>query len=847
MYKVTNMKNNFLKSICVLSVLLSALYAAAFESNAKWIHHKDRAAHGEVSYLRYELNLDAAPTSGFINVAGDDFHTFYINGQKVYEGSFKTGKISSKLLKAGKNILASRVKNDIGEAGLVVHGELMVNGKKIIINSNKNWKVMVAPPNTNDKAWGNLNFDDSKWQSAREIRDVTVNHVWATLITQNDFMSKEEIAARKHELDTLHNDIDKHITDVKFKLAKENKPEKVKFVRINNVPFISLDNNKKLLSAPYINTAAIDSLYPYNFAKLKKYASVGYQVITDGCAMYNIWKEDGSVDTSKAEKSLMNLLAAFPDAYVMYFISLDPPEWFKEKYPDELMQYGSGRQLTGDIGVFLTTPMKRPSMASELWKQMAGEALKKIISNLEKNECSKRIIAYQLNYGIYAEWHQYGMENQMPDTGISMQKAFSKYLRRKYANDKALQKAWKDNNVTLATAKIPSKEARLKWTDGKIFQRGMDCRCIDFYDCVAVEINKCQTFFNKTAKKASGRDPLIGNYSGYFFDMNYPAIGFQTRTPEMLKSNAIEYQVSPYTYQHRGIGNSGLPRSPFESYALNGKTALLEADVRTYPKATDVFLFKKEDSIGHVYREFCNALTRGAALWYYDFDLWWYDYPEYYKLFPKLLKIWNERPDATRVSEIAGVCDYDSIAYHTAAINPNDFTRKIISYSGNEMYFAGSPFDNIMLDDLNNPKVPKYKIYVFYNLVNVTPVKLKMVRKLLRSGATCVFVCAPYLEKVLKNEKNAIFTKNEFLTRDKLRSIAKSKKLHCYSDDPTACLFVSRGLVGIYRPKTGPAVINLPKVPKKVEQLLPVRKTFAPTAKINFEHQDGTTLFRIEY
>ena len=144
-------------------------------------------------------------------------------------------------------------------------------------------------------------------------------------------------------------------------------------------------------------------------------------------------------------------------------------------------------------------------------------------------------------------------------------------------------------------------------------------------------MNKCQTFFNKTAKKASGRDPLIGNYSGYFFDMNYPAIGFQTRTPEMLKSNAIEYQVSPYTYQHRGIGNSGLPRSPFESYALNGKTALLEADVRTYPKATDVFLFKKEDSIGHVYREFCNALTRGAALWYYDFDLWWYDYPEYYK------------------------------------------------------------------------------------------------------------------------------------------------------------------------------------------------------------------------
>ena len=27
----------------------------------------------------------------------------------------------------------------------------------------------------------------------------------------------------------------------------------------------------------------------------------------------------------------------FPDAYIIYLISLDPPEWFAEKYPDELI------------------------------------------------------------------------------------------------------------------------------------------------------------------------------------------------------------------------------------------------------------------------------------------------------------------------------------------------------------------------------------------------------------------------------------------------------------------------------------------------------------------------------
>ena len=838
--------HSYLKRIVIGFMLVAvAASSGAFESQARWIYKNGKPQKGESVWLRCSLTLDAAPASGFLHVAGDDLQTFYINGRKIYTGGFRTGKISAKHLKAGVNILASKVKNDIGEGGLLVYGELMVNGKKVIVKSDKSWKAMLAA--ADDKDWAKTDFDDSKWESAKELRDVTAPHIWKKLITPTDFMSKEEIESEKQELEKLNAIINEHVAKVKAKLAQETKPTKAEFIRINNVPFIRLDNGKKLLSAPYMKIWH-DSLYPYNFEKLKRYGSVGYQVVAAArCHMKFIWKEDGTVDTSEAEKALLHLLAAFPDAYIIYLISLDPPEWFAEKYPDELMQYGSGRKLTRDSGSQLTTPIKRPSMASERWKEMAGEVLKKIISNLEKTEAGKRIIGYQINYGIYTEWHHYGMENQMPDTSISMQKAFSKYLREKYADDEALRKAWLDNTVTLANAKIPSKADRMKWTDGKIFRPGMDCRCIDFYDCVAVEINKCQTYFNRIAKKASGREPLIGNFSGYFFDMNYPAIGYQTRTPEMMKSDAVDYQASPYSYQHRGIGNSGLPRSPFESYIFNEKIALLEADVRVYPHSPDVHLRNKTDSFGHIYREFCNAITRGATLWFNEQAPWCYDGPEYYELFPKLLKIWNERHDATRVSEIAGVCDFDSIAYHTAAVNPNNFTRRINSYSANEMYFAGSPFDIILVEDLDNPKVPQYKIYVFYNLVHVTDKKLKAVRKLLKNGATCIFICAPELEKILKNEKNVVFTNNKTLTRAELRKIAKAVNVHCYSDDPTAVLFASRGLVGIYRPKTGPAVIHLPKVPKKVEQILPVRKIFAPAADIKFTHNDGTTLFSVEY
>ena len=167
---------------------------------------------------------------------------------------------------------------------------------------------------------------------------------------------------------------------------------------------------------------------------------------------------------------------------------------------------------------------------------------------------------------------------------------------------------------------------------------------------MALAVNNCQAKFNKTVKKACERKVIVGNYSGYFFSMPYPTVAFQTRTPEMLDSDAVDYQVSPFSYflWHRCSGGSGLIRSPFETYALHNKVAVLEADNRTHQATTRSGNTCKtaEDSLGQMAREFCNALTKGSTLWYYDFNIFWYDYPEYYEFFPKLPKIWQEeKPD----------------------------------------------------------------------------------------------------------------------------------------------------------------------------------------------------------
>ena len=184
--------HSYLKRIVIgLMLLAVAASSGATESQARWIYKNGKPQKGESVWLRCRLTLDAAPASGFLHVAGDDLQTFYINGRKVYTGGFRTGKISAKNLKAGVNILASKVKNHIGEGGLLVYGELMVNGKKVIVKSDKSWKAMLAAGD--DKDWAKTDFDDSKWESAKELRDVTAPHIWKKLIKPTDFMSKEEI------------------------------------------------------------------------------------------------------------------------------------------------------------------------------------------------------------------------------------------------------------------------------------------------------------------------------------------------------------------------------------------------------------------------------------------------------------------------------------------------------------------------------------------------------------------------------------------------------------------------------------------------------------------------------
>lgn len=811
-----------------------------------WIWSNSGFAPQQTISLRQVFELPDEVVSGVLNFAADDLCKIYINGKAALEsGSFYCAPVdAAKFLKKGKNCIGAEVTNLVSSAGFLAYGEVLLkNGKTYRITSGTDWKTGAVQKSL---AYTNADFNDEMWDNAIIINSVTHDHPWRDRIEVARFLPAKEYEAYNKNNERIAREMPIRLKAVD-KILKDEKPiGDVTFIRKNNLPLINISGHNRQLGAPYYNTGRTKPKSLSGFDRINRLHDIGFRVFTKAVYMKTAWKEDGSVDASADIDTLRHILAAAPEGYLMVYLDLNPPEWFVKKYPQELIGYDSGRKLVFDADA-LKSPLMRPSMASDIWLRLCGEAMKKCVEQIEKSPIGKRVIAYMPTYGVYSEWHYYGMAQDMPDTSEPMLKFFRNYLKDKYHTDSALQKAWKDDSVTLADAPRPTREQRLIHKNGQPYTAKDDCRVPDFDYSIGLAVNNCQEYFNNCVRIAAKRKVLVGNYSGYFFGMAYPAFGWHTGTPKIMNSNNMDFQMSPFPYGWRYSGQSGMPRAVWESYAFHNKVPVMEADTRTHQSGpiagkTSTCL---ADSLGQINREFCNAFTRGGTLWYYDSDRAWFDFPEYDNEFKKILKIWNDgTPDVTRVSEAAVVCDFTSVPFHTASVNPNTYASALISHPANEMNFVGAPYDAILMEDIIDGKAPKYKFYMILNMVYNTPEKEAAVKKLLASGAKVLFIYTP--EWLGSAPAGAEYAKSYKIHRSQLREMMKKAGVHFYCDDPDTMVFACKGFVGAHRKKAGKITLNLRNPGKNIKQVIPVEKKVDAGGKIEYDHPEyGTVLFCI--
>ena len=249
---------------------------------------------------------------------------------------------------------------------------------------------------------------------------------------------------------------------------------------------------------------------------VRNFYDIGFRLFQLDFWLSDIWPKDGSpLDVSLAQKQIRGVLDVAPDACIILRVHTDAPYWWNEANRDQCTEYADGPiqeyykpgppHNNEDFSIMRSL---RASLASQKWKQEAGEKLVEFCKKLSQTEEGDAVIGMHISGGIYGEWHYWGFVDHDPDTGKAMTAYFRNWLRNKYGTDKKLQQAWNSAQWTLETATVPGVEERTKTQFGQFKDPKAERRVIDYTAAQQEAVVEDIEYFCRLAKESWPR-PLI--------------------------------------------------------------------------------------------------------------------------------------------------------------------------------------------------------------------------------------------------------------------------------------------------------------------------------------------------
>lgn len=466
------------------------------------------------------------------------------------------------------------------------------------------------------------------------------------------------------------------------------------------------------------------------------------------------WFGEGKHNFKVADERIREILKNNPNAklQIMFHLGVSAP-WFRKAYPDEMERsmFPNGKTHA---------PLSGGLLNSDIWKRCKERFWRDLIRHLESGPFADRIYGYAVGGGGSSEWYWPGTFSAgIPGYSKATEEIFRAWLKKRYGSDKALQKAWNDPEVTLQNAKVPLPAERqfsetLLLRDPQKAVKVLDLR--RFFDD---RVFKLQSDLIRLVKKETGNRKIVGTYSGYAFG-NQPkhhltgmnVAGRLLRLPECdFTQLAIVYGST------RRQGESGLCVNPYNGSAmLHGKLMWYEADLRTpytlntapHENANRHTTMEEMDRV--IQRNFGNALTRNSGI--YEMLLTGhtiYHHKTIMDSVAKAQKIGESAIGKTRrsVAEIAVIHDEHSGNYFAW---PNSKNRGFFNALMHNFHYesprVGAPMDFYLLDDIADPRMKDYKLYLFLTAVEVSPAMRQAIqKKLARNNAAAVWFFAPGL------------------------------------------------------------------------------------------------------
>jgi len=474
------------------------------------------------------------------------------------------------------------------------------------------------------------------------------------------------------------------------------------------------------------------------FREVQLAAKSGVNLVT--CPLPVPWPKPGQpADTSFADAICDYILAANSHALIIPRININAPVWWIASHPDDEMQWKGVKK----------NKSRAATIASPVYRQEAEANLTAFINHLE-SKYGDHMAGYHIAGGNSNEWfyedsHHLALQGYAP----ADLKNWQLWLAAHYKDDGALQQAWGNNAVTLATAEVPTPEQRQATTEGILFNPSTERMVVDWnqyqqdtmagFVCELAHLTRQTTHGNK----------LVLFFYGYLFEFAAlemgPASSGHFDLRQVLDCPDIDALCSPISYYDRNTGGSAPSMSVPESVALAGKLWIMEDDISTHlsltyinPPGAKDRTHSLDETLQDVLRNGSEVTLRNMGTWWMDLCRnGWFDDPALWSAFESFRPVETEMLKLKQPfhPEVAAVVDEKSmllLTYHSYDVGqPLMESRSLLGR-------MGAPYGQYLEDDVRAGRVPDAKLYLFLTAWNLTAQERAQLRQQTR-GKTCLW------------------------------------------------------------------------------------------------------------
>ncbi|MBE6369853.1 MAG: hypothetical protein E7056_06835 [Lentisphaerae bacterium] len=626
--------------------------AARNQWAAEWIWVKDLSNIYNASIVK-EITLKSPVEAALVQVTGDNGYKLYVNRQLVGgDGDWQDVELwdISSYLKQGKNRIELAGENHDGKGGIILQGQIWCkDGSTVELLSDATWDLYIDKVKRNDQRemlgkvpvnpWGKIPF---KQMTPPEVIRVPVsryiNNVKQGEIFTIDFNDPQGLIPEKDlkELTfTFYDSKQRPVAlsaYVKPHVRKLNKTVYVDLVISpwampgkytwklegmncaiapeGKVQTITVQQGAEVIGEPGCKYGRYDGTnrmttptgtqFPFNYATFTpcvdsflKWPQTGgnvYEIVLPS----GVYRQDGSIDISTAEQTMMQILAGNPNAGIYIRLRVDVPGWWASKYPNETF-----RTSRGGAG-------SQQSYCSRVWVDMIKQSMKTVMDTIAARPVGKALSGMLIMGFRGGEFQLWGEDVGEYDCSAPAKKAFT---------------LWQKKNNYTDIMQLP--HPALEWPFKK--QAGYGELRERFFRFTAEQHADNLIEFAKFFKDTYGEKYDFGIYFGYamehggsFMRMLYGGhLGFE----RVMNCGYVDLLSSPASYGLRPLDRShGFMNAP-TSAAMHGIRSILENDIRNYRNPQDadssgMTIASMRDSLANDSRLMLLAATQGAIVRY---------------------------------------------------------------------------------------------------------------------------------------------------------------------------------------------------------------------------------------